>query len=242
VSVRLTGALVATLALLAALPAVAAADLSRGAQRVYDDYRSDAAIRPCDHSVKTYRRTLREITPDIEEQTPAFRPAVEAALRERQRGKQPCAAPGDDQQDGNAAPATSDGTAPAAPPATQPAKPAPAQPATPAQPANPAPQPAAKAPAASPTPTPTVAPAAPVTSSSPAPASAPALLDRPHRGTPVGLLIALGLLALCLLAALLALALRNSERFAGGRHAWGEAAYRAGGTWSDFLDWARPGR
>jgi hypothetical protein len=236
---------VAAFALLAVPPSVAAADLSRGAQRVYDDYRNDAALTPCDHSIKTYRRTLREITPDIEEETPAFRPAVEAALRERESGKQPCAAPGSGEQDQNAAPGTSGGTTPASPPASvqpaQPAKPAPAQPAKPAQPAQPAPaQPAKPAPSA--TPTPTVAPAAPVTSSSPAPASAPVLLDRPHHGTPAGLLIALGLLALCLLAIPLALLARRLDRFPGARHAWGEAAYRAGGTWTDFLDWARAGR
>jgi outer membrane biosynthesis protein TonB len=247
VSVRLTGALVAALALLAVLPSVAAADLSRGAQRVYDDYRNDAALTPCDHSIKAYRRTLREITPDIEEETPAFRPAVEAALRERE-SKQPCTTPGSGEQDQNAAPAApggSSGSTPVSPPASvQPAQPAPAQPAKPAkpvQPIQPAPaQPAKPAPAA--TPTPTVAPAAPVTNSAPAPASAPVLLDRPHHGTPVGLLIALGLLALCLLAIPLALLASRFDRFAGARHAWGEAAYRAGGTWTDFLDWARAGR
>ena len=85
-----------------------------------------------------------------------------------------------------------------------------------------------------------------MTSSSPAPAAAPVLVDRPHEGTPVGLLVALGLLALTLLFVLLALAARRfgwgEERFAGVRHAWGEAAYRAGGTWGDFLDWVRLGR
>jgi outer membrane biosynthesis protein TonB len=234
---------VAAIALLAVLPSVAAADLSRGAQRVYDDYRNDAALTPCDHSIKTYRRTLREITPDIEEETPAFRPAVEAALRERE-SKQPCTVPGSGEQDPNAQPGTS-GSTPASPPASvQPVQPAPAQPAKPAKPAQPAqPAPAQPAkPAPSATPTPTVAPAAPVTSSAPAPASGPVLLDRPHHGTPVGLLIALGLLALCLLAVPLALLARRLDRFPGARHAWGEAAYRAGGTWTDFLDWARAGR
>ena len=125
-SVRLTGALVAACALLAVLPSVAAAELSRGAQRVYDDYRNDAALTPCDHSIKTYRRTLREITPDIEEETPAFRPAVEAALRERE-SKQPCTVPGSGEQDQNAQPGTS-GSTPVSPPAS-------VQPAQPAQPA-----------------------------------------------------------------------------------------------------------
>jgi hypothetical protein len=240
---------VAALALLAVLPSLAAADLSRGAQRVYDDYRNDAALTPCDHSIKTYRRTLREITPDIEEETPAFRPAVEAALRERE-SKQ-CTVPGSDQQGQNAQPGgSSGGSTPVSPPASvqpaqpapaQPAQPAPAQPAKPVQPIQPAPAQPAK-PAATATPTPTVAPAAPVTSSAPAPASAPVLLDRPHHGTPVGLLIALGLLALCLLAVPFALLARRFDRFPGARHAWGEAAYRAGGTWTDFLDWARAGR
>src|SRR4051795_10313527 len=85
VLVRLTGALMVALALLAAPSAGAAKKLSRVAQQVYDDYRSDAAIEPCAHTVADYRRTLREITPGIEEQMPAFRPAVEAALRERER-------------------------------------------------------------------------------------------------------------------------------------------------------------
>jgi hypothetical protein len=235
---------VAAIALLVAPATVVAADLSRDAQRVLDDYRADAAIAPCDHTVKTYRRTLREITPQIEEETPAFRPAVEAALRERTRGKRGCLGPA---QGEASQPNGSAGGAPPASPPAQPAQPAPAQPAqpAPAQPAQPpAQQPATQAPAPTPTPTPTVAAPPPVTSSAPAPA--PVLVDRPHEGTPTGLLIALGLLALCLLAVLLALAARRfgwgDERLAGARHAWGEAAYRAGGTWGDFRDWARMGR
>ena len=134
-SVRLTGALVAALALLAVLPAGAAAQLSRDAQRVYDDYRSDAEIEPCDHEVAVYRRTLREITPDIEEETPAFRPAVEAAQRERRRRGGDCAVSDEPQgQDGgSSAPAPAAPAPPAAEPA--PANPPPAEPA-PAPPAN----------------------------------------------------------------------------------------------------------
>ena len=192
-SVRLTGALVAALALLTALPAGAAAQLSRDAQKVYDDYRSDAAIQPCDHDAATYRRTLREITPDIEEETPAFRPAVEAALRERRRDrdKRDCAAPGPDTQDagrrrlerrrrlaGRLRPARAARAARA-----RARSPAPAPPA--ANPA-PAPAPSEQAPAPEATPAPTVAPAPPVASSAPAPPAAPVLLNRPHEGTPSG--------------------------------------------------------
>ena len=139
---------------------MAAAELSRGAQRVYDDYRSDAAIQPCDHSVKVYRRTLREITPDIEEETPAFRPAVEAALRERERGGD-CAAPGDEQQDEDGGAGPRRVAAGRRPPRPARAPPAGAREARrPPSPRRPAPahEGAAAAPAA--TPTPTVAPAA----------------------------------------------------------------------------------
>src|SRR3954451_24442301 len=109
VLVRLTGALLVALALLAAPSAGAATSLSRAAQRVYDDYRNDAAIQPCDHTVADYRRTLREITPTIEEQWPAFRPAVEAALRERQRSKPGCASHGETSPAKSAPPVTARG-------------------------------------------------------------------------------------------------------------------------------------
>jgi hypothetical protein len=242
VSVRLTGALVAALAVLVALPPVAAAAFSRNAQKVYDDYRTDAAIQTCAHTVKAYRRTLREITPDVEEETPAFRPAVEAALRERERGTGKCESPVDEGQTGDSSAGAGGGSPSSpAPPATAPAKPAPAKPA----PAAPAPAPSKPAPAnAAPqaTPTATVAPAPPVTSSAPTLPSDPVLVDNPREGTPLGLLIALGVLALALLLVLAGLAARRFDRFPGARHAWGEAAYRAGGTWGDFVDWMRLGR
>ena len=70
------------------------------------------------------------------------------------------------------------------------------------------------------------------------------LLDHPHKGTPAGLLIALGLVALTALLVALALLARRlgwgEERLAGPRHAWGEASYRASATWADFIDWIRP--
>jgi hypothetical protein len=254
VLVRSTRALLVACALLVALPAGAAAEFSREPQKVYDDYRSDAAIEPCDHTVAVYRRTLRQITPDIEEETPAFRPAVEAALRERERGRRGClegdspTQPGTDGE--GAAGGTTNGgsnTTPSppvqtAPPATTPA---------PVPPATTAPAPdggggSGTVPSPPATPTPTVAPAPPVADSAPPAPTAPTLLDHPHEGTPAGLLIALGLVALiALLAALALLAGRSGwgeERLAGPRHAWGEAAYRASATWADFLDWMRLGR
>src|SRR3954469_12518901 len=128
VLVRLTGAMLVALALLAAPSAGAAAKLSRTAQRVSDDHRPDAAIEPCAHTVAPYRRTLKEITPDIEEQSPAFRPAVEAALSERERSQRGCLSQGAQGSPKPAAPAPS-GTSGSAKPATPPAStPAPAAP------------------------------------------------------------------------------------------------------------------
>ena len=194
VLVRLTGALVAALALLTALPAGAAAQLSREPQKVYDDYRSDAAIEPCDHTVAAYRRTLREITPDIEEETPAFRPAVEAARRERERGRQDCLAQdsptqpgtdGDNDDGDGAAGGSAGGTTPSPPAQSAPPAPSPepAQPATPATGARrrerprPRPRPPRRR---------RVAPPPPVADSAPPAAAAPVLLNQPHDGTPVG--------------------------------------------------------
>jgi hypothetical protein len=254
VLVRSTRAFVVACALLVALPSAAAAEFSREPQKVYDDYRSDAAIEPCDHTVAVYRRTLRQITPDVEEETPAFRPAVEAALRERERGKQGCLegdsptqpdTTGDEGAAGGSTNTTPSPPAQTAPPATTPAPVPPASDAPAPAPSESVPS-APAAPAAPAAPTPTVAPAPPVTSSAPPAATAPTLLDRPHTGTPVGLLIAAGLVALAALLVVLALLARRlgwgEERLAGSRHAWGEASYRASATWADFLDWTRLGR
>jgi hypothetical protein len=252
VPVRLLGALVVACALLFALPAGAAAKFSREPQKVYDDYRSDAAIEPCDHTVAAYRKTLKQITPDVEETTPAFRPAVEAALRERERGKRGCLeqdSPTQPGTDGNGAAGGTNGgsnTTPSPPAQTAPPAATPA----PAPPSSNAPAPAGGGEVTTPsvpaTPTPTVAPAPPVADSAPPAATAPTLLDRPHKGTPAGLLIALGLIALSALLLALALLARRfgwgEERLAGPRHAWGEATYRAGATWADFIDWIRLGR
>jgi hypothetical protein len=63
---------------------------------------------------------------------------------------------------------------------------------------------------------------------------------------PPGLWVLIGLLVLSALAWLALVVLGRTgwgeERFAGPRHAWSEARYRAGGVWSDFTDWLRVGR
>jgi hypothetical protein len=55
-------------------------------------------------------------------------------------------------------------------------------------------------------------------------------------------LLTLLVAAFGLLAALIGLALLRGwdpSWAAGWRHAWHEAGYRAGGLWSEFLDWLR---
>jgi hypothetical protein len=242
---------VASLVLLAAPSAMAAGDLERDAQRVYDDYRSDGRIEPCRHTVGVYRETLKQIDDALEEESPAFKPATEAALEAREHkscnGEDPASAgsgspgstAGPGTSPGSAAPevsagdgaiAPADGAAPVAP-TDQSAGDGGATPAAPAEPST----------GGAPAPVVPAAPAAP-----PVGSVEQVLVNRPYNGTPLGLLIAAALLVAALLAWLAALAARRfgwaEERLAGTRHAWAEAAFRAGGTWGDFLDWVRLGR
>jgi hypothetical protein len=247
---RLTGALIASLVLLAAPTAMAAGALERDAQRVYDDYRSDGRIDPCRHTVGVYRDTLKQIDAAIEEESPAFKPATEAALEAREN--QPCdgdepAASGTGSAGTTAAPGTPGSTAPdvgAADGAI-----APTDGAAPVAPEDQAAGDGGAAPAAPAEPSTggATAPAAPAAPAPPPPGSLEqVMVNRPYEGTPLGLLIAGALLACALAAWLAALAARRfgwgEERLAGARHAWGEASFRAGGTWGDFLDWVRLGR
>ena len=224
---------------------MAAGALERDAQRVYDDYRSDGRIDPCRHTADIYRDTLKQIDDAIEEESPAFKPATEAALEAREHescnGEAP-AASGTGSTGTTADPSTPGSTAPEVGADGAPVQGAPVAPAD---------QSAGDGGAAP------AAPAEPSTGGAPAPAApaapAPALgsaeqvlVNRPYEGTPLGLLIAAALLACALVAWLAALAARRfgwgEERLAGARHAWGEATFRAGGTWGDFLDWVRLGR
>lgn len=254
---RLTGAFAASLVLLLVPAAMAAGGLGRDAQRVYDDYRSDGKIEPCRHTVGVYRTTLKQITAAIEEDQPAFRPSAEAALEARQHescdGDKP-ASSGNGTTGSTAGPGGSTGsTAPGT--TTGATVPGPVTGDNSAQSplaGDPSAGEGGSAARAAPTPADTGGAPAPEGAAAPVPAAVPAgateqvLVNRPYKGTPTGLLIAAALLAATLLAWLAALAARRfgwgEERLAGARHAWGEAAFRTGGAWSDFLDWVRVGR
>jgi hypothetical protein len=249
---RLTGAVAASLVFLSVPVALAAGGLDRDAQRVYDDYRSDGRIEPCRHTVEVYRGTLEQIGDAIDEDEPAFRPATEAALEAREHescdGDKPASS-------GNSSSPGSGSTSPGGTAQSVPGSDLPAPAAGDSAPVAPTDPPAGEgggSESAAPVPPGTGGAPAPEGAAAPVPvAAAPGtteqvLVNRPYEGTPLGLLIAAALLACALLAWLAAVAARRfgwgEERLAGTRHAWGEAAFRAGGTWSDFLDWVRVGR
>lgn len=242
---RLTGALIASLVLLAAPAATAAGALERDAQRVYDDYRSDGRIDPCRHTADVYRDTIKQIDDALEEESPAFKPATEAALEAREG--EPCngEAPAGSGSGTGSTGSTAD---PGSPGSTAPeiGSGPPVEGSVPVVPDDQVAGDggAAPAPPAEPSTGGSAAPAAPA--APPAGSLEQVMVNRPHTGTPLGLLIAVALLAAALLAWLAALAARRfgwgEERLAGARHAWGEATFRAGGTWGDFLDWVRLGR
>lgn len=235
--------------------------------RVYRDFRRDGEIEPCRHSERRLER-VRDLlvaipTTPVLEEAPDFLPALEAAFEERRdltdrecRERLEEAAPTP-----TPTPTPSPAPAPAPAPAPDPAPvpddtpvPAPVPDTTPAPDftpvptpeSSPSPAPPEETPTPSPTPTPT-----PTPSPTPQPTPAgPTVIEQRDEdgpepevvlgaavGAPLGLT---GLIAL-VLAALARLGLAEEPR-ARGRHAWGEAAYRAGAVWADFVDWLRLGR
>jgi outer membrane biosynthesis protein TonB len=267
VSARLPRLLALLLVVLAALPAVAGAAVPRDVRRVISDYRADGTIEPCDHTARTYGRTLDAVEDDPDAYAPDFPIAVEAARDARE--EEDCTAARDEEGDeagtGDEAGAGATPTptpAPTAAPAPAPAAPEPtAAPQTdPVPTADAAPDAAAGA-------TPTPAPAQEVVPDPPAPAGsgAGAAPGTPPAGTPgpgtvltrseaaggsgsapAPVVVLGGLLLAALLAGLVVLAMRRfgwgEQRLAGLRHAVGEAGYRTGGTWQSFTDWLRFGR
>jgi hypothetical protein len=258
---RLAGGLVALVALFgAAAPAGAQDDTterSEGVKKVYRDYRDDGVIEACDHTRRALRRTLDELPPEADVDTPDLRPALEAAIEQVEQ---------DDCPEPTPTPTPSPTSTP--PPAFTPA-PAPA-PTTPPATGNddslgavPPPSGNDRGGGGNPSPgsadvtplEPEVTPVPPATT--PAPAAPPAepsgpavtpspVYDNPDDGVPVALLVLGGLAALLALLALLYAVLSRlgwAERpLTHVRRAWREAAFRLGGTWGDFADWMRVGR
>ncbi len=211
--------LLATLGLLLSL-ALAPAALADAFDRIFKDYQSTGKINACKYSEAELKQAKGEVPNDIEAYAPDFPNALQSALEQRAGGA--CGKGG--QQ------------IPGAPPAT-------AGPAGPGQPG------AATAPAA---------PGATVTPSpDPAPTASPAVADQAIAGAALGRnasdaeapapVVALGVLGALLALAGLAYGLAHwlawDPRWArSARHAFAEAGWRAGNTWSEFADWVRLGR
>jgi hypothetical protein len=258
---RLAGGLVALLALFAvAAPAWGQADpaeRSKGVKKVYRDYQDDGVIEACDHTQRALQRTLDELPPEADVDTPDLRPALEAAIEQVEQDNCPEPTPTPTPTpSATTAPAPTSTPAPTAPPAdtggdddslgTAPApgggggggggsQPPSSDDVTPLDPeVTPVP------PATTPAPgTPPAEPSGPAATPSP-------VYDNPDDRLPVALLVLGGLAALLALLALLYALLSKlgwAERpLSRVRRAWREAAFRVGGTWGDFADWIRVGR
>jgi hypothetical protein len=224
---RTTGVLLALLAAACLLPAAASAQrLPPGVQHVFNDFRTDGVISPCKHSSAELAETRRLVPPDIEQYAPEFPTALEAAIEARARGE--C----DGERPSQVAPVP---TATAAPPAAT-ASPQPSAPAQTVVPDPPEPEQANLQLASADRPT-----LEEQADALERVAAASASSDPP---APVWILFAA--LALVALAALLVFLAgrtrRGQERLAGLRHSWGEASWRASGTWAEFRDFLRLGR
>lgn len=246
-------ALLAPLALTA--PARAQDERPKGVERVYRDYRDDGVIEACEHPKRALERTLDQLEPQADIDTPDLRPALEAGIEQHESDDcaeepEPTATPTPTPSATatpapTAAPTPDDpvdsGTTSPLPPAgdgggggSQP--PPSAEDVTPLDPAITPVPPAA-------TPVPGAPPAGEPTGPAPAPV---ATYSNPDDGLPASLLVLAALLAVLALLALLYAAVSRlgwaDARLDGPRRAWREATFRAGGTWGDFADWIRTGR
>jgi hypothetical protein len=207
--------------LVVGLAGAPAANAASAFTEVLKDYQSDGKIDPCAHSDTTLRDAANQVPANIEQYAPDFPSALGSAIDKRAQGA--CSKGGG-----------TGGTSTTPPAATTPT--------------TTTPTPGGAAPPATTAPPPTTAPAVPAAPSGPAQVqqnqrSEPASSDS---GTSPWLYVAIaaGAAALLILAAfgLTRFMGWDGPRLAGMRQAWGEAGFRAGGTWADFRDWARFGR
>ncbi len=237
-------AVLAALALLTAAPAAShaqnpPADAPADVQAIYQDYRNDGKVEPCDHEVEHLQDALETIEPAFDQDYPDFRAALEAGINDHDD----CDDDADAEPTATASPAPTATSTPDAgtlPPTDD--DPAPENFGTlPPRTAHCRPRTGPRRRIRAPTPAQPAATAAPpAAATTPAASPTPVIVTR--SGTD-GLLIPGILLAIALLGALalgaFALAARRSPRF---EHAWREAAFRTRGTWADFSDWLKLGR
>lgn len=242
-------------------------DASKRVRRVYRDFRRDAIIEPCDHTLYILRETRDTVPEDFDAQYPDFLESVKAAISERKELDCEAVAEEEDAEDAErdedadsdedaaADESASTGGGGAATPSTTPAPidplpfdpidPLPSTPSDAEDEVAPDPLPPVEtvAPLPEPVTPPPAAPAAPPVAppvATPVPSTVvaePATAPAPVWGLAAGG----GLLALGgLLAPLFGAS--GGARLAAFEHAWGEAGFRVRGAWQDFRDWLRVGR
>jgi hypothetical protein len=210
------------LAVLAGALAAPAAAQATAFDDVFADYQKDGRIDPCAHALGDLRAAKGKIPNDIEQYSPDFPDALDAAIEDRARSACPT---------GGAGATTTSATTQGQPTATV-ADPVSTTELTAA--ATTVPQPPGTA-----QPSQSAADGAIVNAASRTP-------DRGADEVPVPLVV----LAIVGGLVLLGLLVWGLARFfawdpawaAGSRHAVAEAGWRAGGLWDDFTDWLRPGR
>jgi len=258
VPTRFTAGLAALLALLVVTAPARAqddeGDRSKAVEEIYRDYRDDGVIDACDHTRRALKRTLEDLAPEADVETPDLRPALEAGIEQHES---------DDckNQEPDPTPTPTPTPAPTFTPAPTPT-PAPSTSddnlgtVTPLPPDSGDSGKGGSGPPTSDDVTPLDPEVTPVPpAATPAPAAPPAepsgtppepTYANEDDSLPLVLLVPAGLLALlALLGLLYALLSRlgwGETRLAGVRRAWREATFRAGGTWGDFADWIRVGR
>ncbi len=190
---------------------------------VFADYQKDGKIDPCAHSPEELQKAKADIPNDIEQYAPDFPAELDAAMEERARANCDGSAPDDSATD-TPGTTTPGGAAPPVPPTA----------------------PGATTPNA-----PGQAPAPPGTAQPAQPANDGAIANAAGRDDGggdvpaplVALLVAGGLLALCLLVwALFRFFAWEPRWLLGARHSVAEAGWRTGGAWADFTDWVRSRR
>jgi hypothetical protein len=263
VRARSASGLLALIALLLLSAPAAAQDEQqerpKGVEKVYRDYEDDGVIEACDHTKRALKRTLEELPPEADVDTPDLRPALEAAIEQHEDGDceepeptptpEPTATP---DATATPAPTTAPTPAPDDPVDSGSVDPVPGRGGGGGGGGGPSPPGAEDvkplAPEITPVPPATTpAPAAPAPAEPSGPAVTPApVYSNADDGVPLSLLVLAGLLALLALLALLFAAAGRfgwaESRLAGPRRALREATFRAGGTWGDFADWMRLGR
>ena len=229
---------------------------SEAVEEIYRDYEDDGVIEACDHTKRALRRTLANLAPEADVETPDLRPALEAGIEQHESDD--CA----NQPDPTPTPTPTPSSTPV--PTSTPAPTAAPVPdtsdddlgtvaplpgsggdsgggETPLTPEDVAPL----DPEITPVP-PAATPAPETLPAEPSGAPPEPVYANEDDGIPVVLLVLAGLLALLALLALAYAALSRlgwgERRLAGVRRAWSEATFRAGGTWGDFADWIRVGR